>query len=525
MLATAIIVFREVLEAALIIGIVMAACVGAPGRNYWIAGGVAAGLAGACAVAAMAGAITEMAEGLGQEILNAIILLLAVAMLGWHSIWMSRHAREIVAEMKTVGAAVVSGHRPLYAVSLAVGAAVLREGSETVLFLYGIASSADTTWADLLGGGLAGAMCGSVTGVLLYQGLLRIPARYLFQVTNWMILLVTAGLAAQATGFLVQADLLPPLAAPLWDTSGFLTENSLLGKLLHTLIGYEARPAGIQVLTYIGVLLMLSLLSNAAGSRTSASKARALAFATGLSVLALGILAASSARAEFKMRYPNIDYREVEVENNYSATFDRRAGKNHSQSFPTEIGVGILPFWFAEVEFEASKEPGERASFDALTFENYFMLTEPGKYWLDATIFAEYARAMKSEETDSVKLGLLLQKEQDRFLHTLNLYWEKPVGAHAEPIETFQYAWQTRYMLNPYFQPGVEIYGEIEDVNHPGSFNQQQFRVGPMFAGSYNLGEFGGKGKIKYEAGYLFGATTATEHGTVRTRLEYEIGF
>jgi hypothetical protein len=120
---------------------------------------------------------------------------------------------------------------------------------------------------------------------------------------------------------------------------------------------------------------------------------------------------------------------------------------------------------------------------------------------------------------------LLFQKEHLNWVHTLNLFWEKQVGSKAEPIDTVSYAWQTRYRLNQYFQPGFEFYGEIEDVNNPGRFNQQQFRVGPMFAGSASLADVFGKGKLKYEAGYLFGATSETEKGTLRTRLEIEIPF
>ena len=105
------------------------------------------------------------------------------------------------------------------------------------------------------------------------------------------------------------------------------------------------------------------------------------------------------------------------------------------------------------------------------------------------------------------------------------MFWEKPVGTLAEPIDTFKYGWQSRYMLSPYFQPGFEVFGEIEDLNKPGRFNDQQFRVGPMFAGGLSLGDVLGRGKLKYEAGYLFGATPETEHGVLRTRLEIEIPF
>jgi hypothetical protein len=232
-----------------------------------------------------------------------------------------------------------------------------------------------------------------------------------------------------------------------------------------------------------------------------------------------------AANAEFKVRYPNIDGNEVEIEHNYSATFDGRAQNNGRQSSPTEIGMGVLPFWLVELEGEFSKEPGNKWSFDATTFENYFMLTEPGKYWLDFSIFAEYAVAARGSDPDSVKIGGLFQKQDMKWLHTLNLYWEKEAGPNALAADGFQYAWQTRYLLDPLFQPGIEVYGQIDDLSHPGRFNEQQFRAGPMFAGSYGLGEILGRGKLKYEAGYLFGATTATEQGALRTRLEVEIPF
>ena len=243
-------------------------------------------------------------------------------------------------------------------------------------------------------------------------------------------------------------------------------------------------------------------------------------------VLALTLAMPLGAHAEFKVRYPNIDYREIEIENNSSVTIDKRpGGNNHDISTPTEIGIGVLPFWFVELELETAKHPGTKASLDAVTFENYFMLTEPGKYFLDFTIFAEYAHQTAVANSDTAKLGVLLQREDMKFLHTANLYIEKEVGAHASIANTFQYAWQTRYRLDTLFQPGVEIYGQIDDLNHPGKLNEQQLRIGPMFAGSYNLGQIGSRGKIKYELGYLFAVTNATEDRTLRTRLEYEVPF
>src|SRR5215470_7768432 len=150
MLATAIVAFRETLEAALVVSIIMAATYQVPRRELWVGSGVAVGILGACLVAAFAGVITNAAEGMGQELLNASILILAVLMLGWHTVWMSQHGREIAREMGDVGKAVAAGDRPLYALAIAAGAAVLREGSETVLFLFGVASSGDNSLAEML---------------------------------------------------------------------------------------------------------------------------------------------------------------------------------------------------------------------------------------------------------------------------------------------------------------------------------------------------------------------------------------
>ena len=152
MLATAIIVFREVLEASLVVGIVLAASRGVPRRGVWVTGGIAAGVLGAALVAAGAGAIAAAVNGIGQELFNAAILFTAVTMLGWHNIWMNRHGRELAATAATLGKAVVGGSRPLYALALVVGIAVLREGSEIVFFLYGVAIASGAGGLSMLGG-------------------------------------------------------------------------------------------------------------------------------------------------------------------------------------------------------------------------------------------------------------------------------------------------------------------------------------------------------------------------------------
>ncbi|MBC7501240.1 MAG: FTR1 family protein, partial [Herminiimonas sp.] len=105
MLAITLIVFRETLEAALFVGIVAAATRGMAGRSRWLATGVAAGIAGSLLIAAMAGEISQLAEGVGQDIVNAAILALAFVMLAWHVISASRHGMQAAGEARQLGRA------------------------------------------------------------------------------------------------------------------------------------------------------------------------------------------------------------------------------------------------------------------------------------------------------------------------------------------------------------------------------------------------------------------------------------
>jgi high-affinity iron transporter len=522
MLATALIVFREVLEAALIISIVMVASKGVLHRNLWVGGGVGGGLAGAALVAVFAGAISSALSGMGLEIFNASVLLVAVAMLGWHNIWMARHGREMAKHADEVSHAVHDGKRPTYALAAIAGVAVLREGAETVLFLYGIAASGkDPLWMMAAGGAL-GVVAGCAVGALLYFGLLRIPVSKLFKVTGWMVLLLAAGLAAQGAGFLVQADLLPSLGAAVWDTSAILTETSIFGKILHTLIGYISRPAGIQVLFYVLTLVIIGTLMKILGH-----KVKPVAMVVACAGITLVFCGVTPAHADFQVRSPIVEYHELEIEYNGARTFDSDPALDNARSHTISIGYGFLSFWKAELEGELEGEPGEDVEYVATTFENTFQLTDQGKYWADLGLFLEYSHARHDGEPDVIEFGPLVQKEvpglvERGSLHTLNLFLEKTVGENHDNSTVFSYAWQSRLRLNQYFEPGIEVYGEVEDIAHAGKLSQQGHRAGPMFAGAYDLPT---QGKIKYEAGYLLPLTSATEDGTLRWKLEYELPF
>ena len=260
MLAALIIVFREVFEAGLIIGIVLAVTRAIPHRDRWIGGGVLGGIAAACVVAVFAGALSNLFAGMGQELFNAAILAVAVVMLTWHNVWMARHGREMAGELRAVGEAVRDGSKSLLALAVVVGVAVLREGSEVVLFLYGVvASGGDSGWSVALGG-FAGLVLGAFVCLLTYFGLVNIPMRALFTTTTVLIALLAAGMAAQATAFLERANWLTALDNVVWDSGWLLSDASLVGRALHTLVGYTDQPTLMQLVVYLAILLATFVL-------------------------------------------------------------------------------------------------------------------------------------------------------------------------------------------------------------------------------------------------------------------------
>lgn len=257
MIPTFIILFREVLEISIILSIIVAATRGIPQRDRWIWAGVGGGFLGSALVAYFAGAISGAIEGMGQEVFNASVLFLAVLMIGWTVVWMQTHAREMVAHIKDVGQKVHDGKLPLYALAVVVSLSMWREGAEIVLFMTGILNTTEESMLAIFAGGAAGAVCAATIGFMLYLGLIKFSTKYLFATTSWLLILLAAGMSAQAAGYLVAADMLPALKDQIWDSSWLLSQESIVGKILHAMLGYTERPSGIQAAFYAATLAII----------------------------------------------------------------------------------------------------------------------------------------------------------------------------------------------------------------------------------------------------------------------------
>lgn len=260
MLASLVIVFREVFEMSIVICVVLAAAKELSSRFRWVFLGVLFGIIGAFAFAGLTSFFTLLAEGTNEKIPSIVMLFISALLIAYTVLWMKKHGRELTQNLKRVGSDVVAGTRPLWMLTVVVGIAVLREGSEIVLFLYGLHASGNSSWLSIISGGIGGVAIGVLTGTLMYLGLLRIPMKHMFSVTSLLLTFIAAGMVANAVRKLVQIDALPGLINPLWDTSHILSTHSTVGKLFAVLIGYQDKPSAMALIWYLGTLGIILLI-------------------------------------------------------------------------------------------------------------------------------------------------------------------------------------------------------------------------------------------------------------------------
>ena len=523
MVGIALVVFREVFEIALVIGILMAATKGLPGRRRWIWVGLLLGTLGAGLIAFFADSISQAAEGMGQEMFNAAILLCAAALIGWTTLWMTRHGQYVTQEFKKIGVELTKGNKPVYSLAIVVALAVLREGAEVVMFTYSAFITGESV-LHLILGGLSGAGAGALAGVILYYGLSKVPTGKIFTVISWLLTFLVAGMVVQAFGYLTAAGKVPEIISTVWDTSGFIARGSLLGQALHALVGYTDRPSGIQIIVYLITIGGFVLLLRTYGKMTGKKHKKCVASAVvGLLFLFVGV---GSAYAEKHVYSPIVEKGELEIETTGMVDMDHRKSQDGMQEYKNAIGYGVTDRWATELYGEYEKQMGEdaggnaklsRLKFTHLEWENRFQLAEQGQWWVDPGFYISYEMPLINKDPGKVETKLLLEKTLSQFTHTANIIIDKEVGGGS----TFQaeggFAWSSRYRLSKQFQPGVEYYASLGELRKHLSYKEQNHQIGPAF--------YGKLGHVKYDVGYLFGISDAAPMREIKWIMEYEFRF
>lgn len=258
LLNSVIIVLREVLEAALLMSVFLASARFLHVRNHWIVAALIAGLLGAGIYAYLLDPVSDMFDGVGQEVCNALLQFGAFALL---AAIVYQIPRRVDDPHKSTATLVVF-------MAITVALAMTREGSEILIYVSGFWGLSDFLSAVAVGS-VIGACIGFSVGVLIYYLLLGQPFRQALPTSLLLIFLIGAGMASQATRLLIQADWISA-SGPVWDTSHILSEQSITGQLLYALLGYEASPSGVEIFAYGASLALLAIafLAGRSGRRS-----------------------------------------------------------------------------------------------------------------------------------------------------------------------------------------------------------------------------------------------------------------
>ena len=524
MFSIALIVFREVFEISLIVSILMVATKGLAKRTQWVGIGILLGIAGAILIAFFADFISQAASGMGQEMLNATILLIAAALIGWTTLWMNHHGRELAQHFKEVGKSVIKGQKPMYTLAVVVALSALREGSEIVMFTYSALMTGGKAHQLVLGG-LLGTSGGIAMGMILYYGLMKIPTKKIFTVTSWLLIFLVAGMVAQAFGYLTVAGKVPEIIPTVWDTSKIVAENSFLGKIMHVLVGYTDRPSGVQILVYLLTIGGLATILKIYGQSTTRHIKNHITFV--IIGLAFSFGLSQPAYAEKYVYSPIVYKGEWEIETKGLYDFDHRKNKNAVQEYKNAIGYGVTDRWATELYGEHERQPQEdengntkfsRLKFTHMEWENRYQLTEQGQYWVDAGLYFAYEIPLQEKDPGKIEGKILLEKSLPHFIHTANIIFNKEVGGGTTHETQGGFAWSSKYRLSKYFEPGFEYYIDFGEINEHLPYDEQSHQVGPAFYGRLTK-------NIKYNVGYLFGISRASPDGELKWVLEYELRF
>jgi hypothetical protein len=259
----------------------------------------------------------------------------------------------------------------------------------------------------------------------------------------------------------------------------------------------------------------MAMLLKGFGKESKTAAAVAVAFAAGL----LGF--SEPAFATKKVYSPYVELGELEIEYRGSYAFDDRATKDDKQKHKLGVGYGILERWFLEVYGQWENHPGtsdEDTAYEATEIENKFQLSEQGEYFVDLGFLVENEFAAQSGGHDEFKPVLLLQKDWDRWTHRANPFMEYKYGGEEEDEWEAGVAWSTTYRAETWFEPGVEVHWNHGDLDESRSFDEQEFQLGPVIYGK--IGEY-----LKYDVGYLIGASDDSPDGELKWIFEFERRF
>lgn len=214
---------------------------------------------------------------------------------------------------------------------------------------------------------------------------------------------------------------------------------------------------------------------------------------------------------------PAVEYGEREIELRFGAA--SKPGDERRSAASLAFGYGVTPWWATEIYGKFNRAGGASTHFDAVEWENRFQLTEPGEYFVDLGLLVELERPQDRAEGYEIRIGPLLQKDFGPVQVNTNFLLERHYRAAEPEVTEIGYQWQVKYRWREEFEFGAQGFGKVGKWNDWAPANAQEHTLGPAIFGKINLG---GRQALKYDAAYLFRASSAAPKRTVRAQLEYE---
>lgn len=261
MFKIALVVFRESLEIALLLGIILAVTKQLEKARIYIIAGIMFGTVLAALFAFFTRSISKSFSGMGDEIFNSTIILLTVILIGWTVVWMQGYGVKVKRELNDLSLKISSGDSSYIMLLLMVATTILREGVEIILLVYSISSVETIDNNSYLLGLIIGMISGFILGIIIYCGLIKLASQqYIFRVSAILLTLIAGGFAAEAAGILTSSGIITVLADQVWDSSWLISDRSIYGKFLNVITGYIARPNGLQIVSYVGTIASINIL-------------------------------------------------------------------------------------------------------------------------------------------------------------------------------------------------------------------------------------------------------------------------
>lgn len=256
MIKLAIVVFRECMEIAFLLGVILAVTNPVKNSRKYIIFGSLCGISLAALFAFFTKTISESLNGLGDEVFDSCIILFTAMLISWTVVWMQGYTKKVRRDLSELSDRISAGIASQLMLVFVVAAAIFREGVEIILFIYSITSAGNIDGKEYITGIGFGAFSGLLVGTLLYHGLMKYAGKYVFKISSILLTLIAAGLASEAAGIMTSSGIIEVLSDQLWDTSWLVENDSITGKVLNITVGYDSRPNGMQIIFYFATIVL-----------------------------------------------------------------------------------------------------------------------------------------------------------------------------------------------------------------------------------------------------------------------------